>query len=173
MYDEVEDYQYYNYYLHAEQFVIEPLSKYLKQYLKRGKVCKNFAFVLNTIKSFIMNSNGNENYISLLCGIKWINDDQILINSKRLSKLLGKTCSTINSCFLFHGYETVKMNENASKELIEVDRACINYAEAKKWSLKIKIDCHSMKGAPWNRKRNYIKLNREGDITINENDNKV
>ena len=134
---------------YADQCEYSMLSKNVKKYLYRGSICKNFASFLNDIKCFIAKEDGREKERSVACGILFINKNKILTNIKRFSKLFGKTSSTINSSFLAIGFETIPINEEALKALIDLDYKCIDYSEARKWTLKIRIPKKLRKGVPW------------------------
>lgn len=100
-------------YMKLHEKVGSPVNRY-----NRNKRLQTFNEILDDIKRFCIQEDGEDWRRYLVCGICWINDD-IVINTRQLRILIEKSKSTINGSFAKMGYCTVPMKEHDTKYIIQ------------------------------------------------------
>lgn len=129
----------------------EDKSQYL--YMRNAfssSVCKNrrnnssqtFEQILNTINKYAIRSDGDDWKRCIVCGIFWVDDIKILVNSKQLCTLLTKCKSSINGSLILLHYIKVENNLDQVKSfmntipLLQLKPALI---ELRQWTIRKKI----------------------------------
>lgn len=129
----------------------EDKSKYL--YMRNtfsSSVCKNrrnnssqtFEQILNTINKYAIRSDSDDWKRCIVCGIFWLDDIQIAVNSKQLCTLLAKCKSSINGSLILLHYVKVENNLDQVKSfmntipLLQLKPALI---EHRQWTIRKKI----------------------------------
>lgn len=100
-------------YIKLHEKVGSPENRY-----NRNKRLQTFNEILDEIKRFCIQDDGEDWRRYLVCGICWINND-IVINTRQLRILIEKSKSTINGSFAKMGYCTVPMKEHDTKYIIQ------------------------------------------------------
>ena len=101
----------------------------------RNKRIDSFSKMLDTIKSFCQRGNNDDSIRYLACGIFWCEDD-IIVNTRQLCSLLGKSKSSVNGAFVKLGYDTVILRESGSDHKIPFLRS--NQCESRQWTIRRK-----------------------------------
>ena len=84
----------------------------------RSHFCKSFGAIVNVIEKYVVRHNTDDNKRSLVCGIVWMNNKEILaLNTRQLTTLIGKCKSSVNAGFQSIGYSTVPMEAEPAAEL--------------------------------------------------------
>lgn len=85
---------------------------------RRNQSDKTFEQILEMIKVFCIRNNDEDWKRCLVCGLFWLDDNQIAVNSKQLCVLLSKCKSSINGSLQNLHYLKVRNNRNSVKNFI-------------------------------------------------------
>lgn len=103
--------------------------------IQRAKSISMFKNALNSIKLFVQKGEEDDWRRSIVCGIFWLNQDIVGINSSQLSFLMGKGKSSINEGFREIGFVTLRPSTEMTQILMsQFSIISKNKAEARKWS---------------------------------------
>lgn len=129
-------------YIKLHEKVGSPENRY-----NRNRRLQTFNEILDEIKHFCIQNDGEDWRRYLVCGICWINKD-IVINTRQLRILTEKSKSTINGSFAKMGYSTVPMKEHDTKYIIQI----IPYLKS-----------HPQELRQWTTRKNCITANSKSD----------
>lgn len=115
-----------------------------------SSVCKNrrnnssqtFEQILNTIYKYAIRSDSDDWKRCIVCGIFWLDDIQIAVNSKQLCTLLAKCKSSINGSLILLHYVKVENSLDQVRSfmntipLLELKPALI---ELRQWTIRKKL----------------------------------
>ncbi|KAH0794440.1 hypothetical protein GPJ56_001733 [Histomonas meleagridis] len=103
----------------------------------KDKLKNQFQIILDTIKHYVFQHDGNDSLRSLVCGIIWISDG-IAVCNRNLSKLIGKCKSSINSGLQALGYINSSITPKHGTELAKLFPFMKgNCAEMRQWTSRI------------------------------------
>ena len=102
-----------NKYIYMRMTLSSPACKNLRNHSKQ-----TFWKIMNTIKNFCVRNDSDDWKRCLVCGIFWLPENQIAVNSKQLCLLLSKCKSSINGSLQLLGYYTVPDNQKRVKEFV-------------------------------------------------------
>lgn len=128
---------------------------------RRNDSSHTFEQILNTIYKYAIRSDADDWKRCIVCGIFWLDDVQIAVNSKQLCTLLAKCKSSINGSLILLHYVKVENNLDQVKSfmnkipLLELKPALI---ELRQWTIRKK----SFDNAE-NREKNMTKHLRNND----------
>lgn len=99
-----------------------------------------FKRALEIIHSFCVKYNDQDSLRSMVCGICWIDDSNIAVNTTRLSTLLNKTPASINNSLQQLKYKTnMFKREDAGDLLKALPMLEQNLQEKRSWLIRKKI----------------------------------
>ncbi|OHT07381.1 hypothetical protein TRFO_24468 [Tritrichomonas foetus] len=110
-----------------------------------SKVCKNhrnhsrqtFVQIVNTIKTFSIRNNADDWKRCLVCGIFWLPNNEIAVNSKQLCLLLSKCKSSINGSFQSIHYIAATNSFEKVKTLVEtLPFSKTSLIELRQWTVR-------------------------------------
>ena len=104
---------------------------------RRNMGSGTFEKILRVIKDFVKSSPMDQTKRSLACGIFWLPQNTIAINTKHLCCLLSRCKSSINGLFRDIGYLPVPDNKEAVREFINSQSdLAVNFQDLRKWSIR-------------------------------------
>ena len=128
-----------------------------------------FQNILNEIKTYCIKNDNEDWKRCLVCGICWLEDDNIAINTAQLSLLFAKCKAAINGSFRTLGYETVSSKKNISSELHKFIPILItDYQENRQWSIRKRS--RSENNTPFMESNHNINLPLTPEVDLNRVD---
>lgn len=104
---------------------------------QRNRRISTFADHIQLIKSYCVRNDGSDNIRGIVCGILWLEDNGIAINTRQLGCLMSKCKSSINGSFQILGYKETMARRSAS-DLVAKSLSVIrdNRNELRKWTVR-------------------------------------
>ena len=145
--------QYYDLLCDSDKESLKNLQKDISDIvIKSGKAkfCDIFERIIGLIHDFVVKGNDADNLRSLVCGIIWMEDDIIAINTRQLILIINKCKSSVNSGFQAIGYSTVQMDPKTAVALVKrFPFMKENFCETRQWTLrKLNKDKHTQTLTP-------------------------
>lgn len=86
---------------------------------RRNRSKQTFERILETIKIYAVRSDQADWKRCLVCGIFWLENDQIVVNSKQICVLLSKSISSINGSLMLLHYYTIQNSREQVQSFLE------------------------------------------------------
>ena len=104
---------------------------------QRNSRGRTFERLLTLVRDFVFSSPHGKTKRSLACGIFWLPDGTIAINTKNLGILMDRCKSSLNGLFKSIGYLPVPNNKDAVRDFVESHKDLgISFADLRKWSIR-------------------------------------
>jgi len=105
----------------------------------RNKSLDVFLELLQDIRDFCTRSNSDDWKRYLVCGICWIDNENMVVNVTQLKFLLSKSKTTINSLLQSFGFETEQLENTARSQFLKmIPSLATKPALIKQWTLRKK-----------------------------------
>lgn len=107
---------------------------------RRNRSIETFSETIESIKAYVVRNDSDDWKRSLVCGICWLNESSIAINTRQLRILLGKCKSSINGSLQMLGYGTVPNGAECQSSLINYFPFLKDsFSELRQWTVRQKI----------------------------------
>ena len=104
---------------------------------RRNRSTETFQDIINGLKAFVVRNDQNDRNRMLVCGICWLPNQAIAINTRQLRLILSKCKSSINGSFQQLGYGTVPTGTDSAAVLIKIfPELENNYPELRQWTVR-------------------------------------
>jgi hypothetical protein len=92
---------------------------------------------LISIRSFCIRNEWSDWIRCLVCGITWLSSDEIAVNPRQLTYVLGKSKSSINGSFALMGYTAVPMKAHQGSLIAKaIPYLETHIFELRQWSVR-------------------------------------
>ena len=104
---------------------------------RRNKSAETFNEMLKSIKDYVMRDDGNDCRRALVCGLFWVTCF-IVVNTKQICILTGRSKSSINSSFQALGYQSPPNGIDSTNIVINsFDTFKNDYNELRQWTVRV------------------------------------